>query len=154
MTILDAALGYAGRGWPVFPLRAPKNAPYETGGFHTASTDTDTITAWWSRWPDANIGCPTGIGFDVLDVDHEDFETGVADLPDCITDGGPVVRSGGGKWHIYFAPTGLKRRIRFAEHCDWLGTNGYVVMPPSTHKSGGTYTVFASLDLPLAAPPA
>lgn len=147
MSILaDAALVHARCGWPVFPLRPPGNEPLTAHGFHDASTNVDTVTAWWSRWPKANIGARTGVLFDVFDVDHPDLAEGVADLPELDMPQGPVARSGGGKWHLYFKPSGLGRRIRFSEHCDWLGTDGYVVLPPSTHRSGGTYTWFAATE--------
>ena len=174
-SMLASAMDSIERGAPVFPLRAPLNAPAipsahpegdplrgkcrgECGrdghGFHDATTDPDTIRRWWTAYPDANIGIRTGVAFDVLDVDHDDFATGVADLPDCETDGGPVVRTGRGRFHIYFLPSGLGRRIKFSAHCDWLGTDGYVVAPPSTHRVGGQYEWFSSPDLPLTAAPA
>lgn len=153
-SMLDHALEYAGRGWPVFPLRPPENTPYLSGGFKIATTDPEQIRQWWTRWPRANIGAACGIVFDVLDVDHQDYAEGVADLPDCETAGGPVARSGGGGWHLYVQPTGRGRSIRFSAHCDWLGVGGYVVLPPSTHRSGGTYSWFAPEELPLhPAPP-
>jgi len=173
-SMLARALNSIERGAPAFPLRAPENAPAiksahpqgdplrgkcrgECGrdghGFHDATTDPATITRWWTTYPDANIGARTGVAFDVLDIDHDDFATGVADLPDCETDGGPVVRTGSGRFHIYFKPSGLGRRIKFSEHCDWLGTDGYVVVPPSTHRAGGRYEWFAPPDLALTAAP-
>jgi len=151
---LTAVLNYAARGWPTFPLHPPDNTPLTAHGFHDASTDTDQIRQWWQRWPDANIGLRCGDAFDVLDIDHDDFVTGVADLPDCETDGGPVVVTGSGRFHLYFTPSGLGRRIKFSRWCDWLGTGGYVVAPPSTHRCGGTYTWHSPPDLPLTPAPA
>jgi hypothetical protein len=39
---------------------------------HEASTDPETLAAWWRRWPWANIGIATGApsGIIVVDVDR------------------------------------------------------------------------------------
>jgi putative DNA primase/helicase len=77
MTAL-AALGYARRGWPVFPCHwqgERRKRPLIECGFHAATTDNEAqIRAWWRRWPDALIGVPTGraIGAVVLDIDVKD----------------------------------------------------------------------------------
>jgi hypothetical protein len=78
---LTAALHYATLlDWPVFPVHwitaeggcscgkpctRPAKHPLTPGGLKDATTDTDRITEWWSRWPDANpaIRCD---GFDVI----------------------------------------------------------------------------------------
>jgi hypothetical protein len=81
MAPLDYAVVYAEQGWPVFPLRPPANTPYTEHGFHDATTDGEQIRAWWAEHPTANVGIRTGIAFDVLDIDHDDYCQGVADLP-------------------------------------------------------------------------
>ena len=70
---------------------------------------------------------------------------------------GPLVRTGGGGWHYYLAPTGLGNvRPAGLEHVDWRGRGGYVVAPPSRHASGHPYQWVAGrdLDTPLAEVPA
>ena len=71
-----AALWYAQTLlWPVFPLRPSDKAPLTQHGFKDSSNDREQIIAWWTRWPKANIGLPTGrteqggIGWDVIDID-------------------------------------------------------------------------------------
>ena len=83
-----AALAYAQRlGWPVFPIHwiteagscscshpecdSPGKHPLTAQTFKEATRDEMPIRAWWSRWPQANIGIPSGAasGFDALDVD-------------------------------------------------------------------------------------
>jgi hypothetical protein len=171
------AAAYAEVGWPVFPVwglrrsadrwvcrcpdgptcASPAKHPHALAphGFHDATADSAQAAAWWARDHSANIGLACGVIFDVLDVDHEEFLIGVADLPDCETDGGPVVVTGRGRFHLYFAATGLGRRIRFSAHCDWLGRGGYVIAPPSRHVCGGHYEWYGETGTwtPLTQPP-
>jgi hypothetical protein len=71
-TVLKAALTYAGRGVPVFPCAPAGKVPLTTHGFYDATTDLRKIHAWWNRWPEANIGIPTGSmsGPVVVDLDE------------------------------------------------------------------------------------
>jgi hypothetical protein len=100
------------------------------------------ILAWWTRHPQANIGLATGHSFDVLDVDGPAGAQAIREL--AATHGlqsfGPLVRTGGGGWHYYLAPTGLgNAQPRDLEHVDWRGRGGYVVAPPSRHATGQVY---------------
>jgi Bifunctional DNA primase/polymerase, N-terminal len=64
-----------------------------------------------------------------------------------------LVRTGGGGWHYYLAPTGLgNNQPRGLVHVDWRGRGGYVVALPSRHRSGQAYQFVADrdLDAPLA----
>src|SRR5215217_8277031 len=68
--LLKAAIYYASRGILVFPCK-PDKKPHTRRGFKDATTDANKVSTWWKRWPDANIGIPTGkvSGLLVLDVD-------------------------------------------------------------------------------------
>jgi hypothetical protein len=112
-----------------------------------ATTDPDTISRWWGRWPQANIAVRTGAtsGLVVLDVDprHGGNET-VRELvrqhgewPD-----GPIVRTGSDGWHGYFAHPGEPIRNsagRIGPGLDVRGDGGYIIAPPSRHASGACY---------------
>lgn len=93
--ILQAALAYAAKGWPVFPCRAADSEELDAEGLprwyakaplvgkwrQTASADAARIRNWWVRWPDALIGLPMGgaTGLFALDFDPReevDPETG------------------------------------------------------------------------------
>ena len=69
--LLKAALAYARRGVPVFPCEPDGKRPLTYNGFWDATADPRRIRDWWSRWPTANVGLPTGERSDllVLDVD-------------------------------------------------------------------------------------
>src|ERR1700757_5358679 len=69
--LLDAALGYAARGWAVFPTAPGAKRPLTAHGVKDATTDPVAILAWWSKWPDANVGIATGAASNlvVFDVD-------------------------------------------------------------------------------------
>jgi len=69
-TPLDAALGYAARGWPVFPVRRDKH-PFTAHGKDDATLDPIIIGDWWHRWADATPAIVTGkvSGIVALDID-------------------------------------------------------------------------------------
>jgi hypothetical protein len=178
--LLYAALGYAARGIPVYPVHWPRFTPGGASlacscrrgpscdrpakhplvrhGVKQATTDPEVIGRWWSRWPGANLGLATGVVFDALDIDgpaglaalHQLAPTAGLRLP------GPLVATGGGGWHSWFTPTGLGNRPpRGLAHVDWRGRGGCVLAPPSQHISGRSYRWLVGLDqAPLPEVPA
>ena len=178
--LLEAALGYAARGIPVYPVHWPHPIPGGTGlacscrrgpscdrpakhplvhhGVRDATSDPDRIGRWWRRWPQANVGLATGTRFDVLDVDGPAGLAALRQLQQAadLRLPGPLVATGGGGWHHWFTPTGLGNRPpRGLAHVDWRGRGGCVLAPPSRHISGGRYRWVVSLDqAPLPEVPA
>lgn len=72
MTLLESALNYARKGWPVLPCHPQTKRPLVgAGGVKNATTDTDIVRPWWRKWPKAMIGLATGqaSGLFVIDVD-------------------------------------------------------------------------------------
>jgi hypothetical protein len=160
--LLDHALRYAAGGVPVVPLfepdgrggctcrnakcRRPGKHPRTPDGLKNASTDPGTVAAWWRTWPGANIGGLTGVTFDVCDVDGPVGIAAVTSLLGELRGVGPLARTGSGGWHLYFAPTGLGNRVGFLPETDWRGAEGYVVLAPSLHVSGGRYVFVRPVD--------
>jgi hypothetical protein len=127
-------------------------------GVKDATTNRARVLAWWTRHPQANIGLATGRVFDVLDVDGPAGEQTIRTLAAAhgLESSGPLVRTGGGGWHYYLAPTGLGNvRPWGLEHVDWRGRGGYVVAPPSRHATGHPYQWIEGrdLDVPVAEAP-
>jgi hypothetical protein len=161
-TLAQHALAYAASGVPVVPLfepdgrggcacgtrecRRPGKHPRNQGGLKAASTDPATVTAWWERWPTANIGGRTGVLFDVCDVDGPEGVAAVRPLLGACHGVAPLVRTGSGGWHLLFQPTGLGNRVRFLPGTDWRGHGGYVVLPPSVHVTGNRYVFVRQAD--------
>ena len=153
--MLEAALEYARRGWPAFPIygivggvcmcaeaancSSPGKHPLTATGLTEATIDAAVIRRWWDRWPNANIGLRTGVVFDVLDIDGLDGLDALDDTqPDAPSLLGPMVRTGRGL-HIYVAVTGRGNRTKMLAQVDWRGSGGYVIAPPSMHYSGVRY---------------
>ncbi|MDT5270311.1 MAG: hypothetical protein QOH49_2497 [Acidobacteriota bacterium] len=144
---LAAALDYAARGLPVFPVRENK-APYTPRGFKDATCDEAIIRGWWAKWPGAGIGIPTGVasGWLVLDIDPR--HGGDVALCSLVEEHGDLpetreVETGGGGYHIIFEYLELaalgNSRGRLPEGIDVRGEGGYVVAPPSVLASGKPY---------------
>jgi Bifunctional DNA primase/polymerase, N-terminal len=120
----------------------PGKHPRLRGWQRLATVDPGVAGEWWRRWPQANLGLATGRRFDVLDLDGpqgvEALRAVVSITP--AEHPGPVARTGGGGWHLLYAPTGLGNRVRLLSGVDWRGRDGLIVAPPSRHTSGTRYT--------------
>lgn len=158
-SLLDAALYYAGRGWPVLALAPRGKTPLGKAcphGLKDATTAADTIRQWWSIEPEANVGIVTGAraGFWVLDIDAghggdeslDELTQRNGKLPDTVES-----LTGGGGRHLLFAwPSDLAVRntTKLADlpGLDLRGEGGYIVAPPSLHPSGNVYAWELSSD--------
>jgi putative DNA primase/helicase len=150
--LLDGALSYARYGIAVFPCDDDK-APRVKGGFHAATTDPKQIRQWWTQWPTAMIGLPTGLksGIAVLDIDHkpEKGKDGFKVLPGWETMSSVIARTTSGGAHLYFrAHEEIRSTTDTLGHgIDTRGEGGYVIAPPSrgyVWEKGGPH-LFSSL---------
>jgi hypothetical protein len=147
MSMLEAALRYACRGFAVFPANGKR--PYTDHGLHDASTDPETIERWWRRWPAANIAVRTGSvsGLLVLDADDLDslheLEREHGQLPRTAS----VVTPRGGQ-HLWLRHSGgvASSASRLKPGLDIRAENAYIIAPPSPG-----YVV--DEEAPLAEPP-
>ncbi len=126
----DAAVGYAGLGWPVCPgafapdrtqrassagrscscdrigCPSPGAHPVSPAWQLLASTDPEVVARWWLTMPEANVILVTGRIFDVLDVPAA---VGMMALPRMERAGlrpGPVAISAGNRAHFYVRTRG------------------------------------------------
>ncbi|QDE93646.1 hypothetical protein BHS06_34260 [Myxococcus xanthus] len=176
---LEAALEYAGRGWHVFPCFEPTPSPEGAfictcprgdsctqagkhprtlNGVKDATTDAAQIRAWWERWPLANVAIATGArsGIDVVDADSKadgvetlaKLEEERGELPPTV-----IARTSGGGCHVYFRHTGLvSKAASIAPGIDTRGNGGYVIAPPSLHRTGERYSWVEGASPSQAAP--
>lgn len=139
-SLRDAALACAEAGWPVFPCVPGAKRPLTRRGFTEATTDQRRIARWLDRWPDANVGLPTGNGgVDVVDVDRHPSGSGFATLEQArraglVDDWACVVRTPSGGLHFYYPADAGRSQASWSvgeAHIDFRGTGGYVLIPPS-----------------------
>ncbi len=183
---LPSALEAAGYGFLVFPLwwpregvcacrrgrdcRNPGKHPRITNWQELATTAEAEIRAWWSRWPQANIGILTGSrsGLIVMDFDPGDSGTDslamlqglYGELPDSVqvVSGRLDEVSGRHGLHLYFRHPGGEILIpssvkTLAPDIDIRGEGGLVVGPGSLHATGRRYEWEAAhhpADVPVA----
>lgn len=142
-SLRNSALMMASSGIAIFPC-GPNKKPLVAGGFHAATHDALRVAEWWTQWPTALIGRPTGAGTVVIDCDLDpaksppkDGESKLADLeasqgrlPPTFT-----VRTPRGGRHRYFrAPAGMRfpcSADKIAYGIDVRGDGGYVIAVPS-----------------------
>jgi hypothetical protein len=119
--LFAAALDYATRGWRIIPLygvhdgrcrcmkgdcSSPGKHPLTVHGLREQTTDLQTISTWWKRWPQANVGIATGpaSGLWVLDLDGQEGIDSLATLEreNEVIKPTPSVQTGGGASHLFF----------------------------------------------------
>ncbi len=150
--MLPYALQYAQAGLRVFPLSPCDKTPLRgSKGLHEATNNIDVIKQWWTSNPFYNIGCATGKGIAVIDIDEgtdnngksKSGEDSIAQwqlengpLPDTLT-----AISGKGGRHLYYR-TGNKysSKAGVIKNVDVRAEGGYIVLPPSIHPNGNRYT--------------
>ena len=158
--MVDWALWWAGRGWLVFPVWQPidgdlcgcgklhtnndsgkhpisKCAP---SGFKDGTTDAEVIRSWWGQYPSANIASTLPAGQIAIDIDGP-LDEGV-EFPPTWTH-----TTGKGEHRIY--DNNIEHPLSQSQGEGRIWTNvdtrvsgvGYIVLPPSMHKSGTRYLI-------------
>jgi hypothetical protein len=170
-TVLEAALSYAARGWAVFPVppgtkQSYKSAKFSNGNAWGKTTYADEINRDWARWPEANVGIPTGpeSGIFVVEADTAAGHgvDGIANLAALVAQHGPLpptrmAISPSGSQHYYFKwpddPAVVIRNSvgHIAPGIDVRGAGGMVLAPPSVKPGVGQYRWLNDLA-PAAAP--
>jgi len=163
VTPIEAALDYAARGWPVFPVRfnrdpLARKVPHTAHGKDDAVSDVTIIRNWWGRWPNAVpsivTGEPSGIvgldidirpdgsGFDSLD------ELGISLHPETATAHTPR----GGCALLFRWPGHFVKTVSgdLAPHVDIRGDRGSLILPPGP---GRFWDPHLGPDTPVAAMP-
>jgi hypothetical protein len=141
ITLEEAAVEYAKRGWHVFPLAPRGKTPVTKHGMLDASCDVGLVAAQWEFRPLANIGVSCGpSGLLVVDVDSQEGARVWSEL--CVLHGGrPRTRTAvtGRGFHFYFSGKGRTSASRIAPGVDTRGAGGYTILPPSIHGTGAAY---------------
>lgn len=144
--------------WFLFPVQPHDKRPIETGGINPkngepyrlrwgqcATNDVSTLRRWWKQWPNANIGlaCKRS-GLVIIDAD-EGLPAWIKfsadkNLPDTVMANTPR----DGCHIIYRAVEGVtigNRDLMDGVNVRGIkGDGGYVVIAPSIHPNGKTYS--------------
>ena len=139
-----SALWYARHGWAVFPLRPGTKEPFKGVGVYDATSDVTQVTAFWNRWPNANIGLHCG-GSNLLAIDidsYKDTYQGTGRLTSADEDTLTSITGSGGTHLLYAVEDGRRYgngRGDLPPGIDVRGWGGYIVLPPSIHPNGNLY---------------
>lgn len=133
------------------------------GGWQQAATvDLEQVAAWWDEWPDAGIGIATGRASRVWVLDCDGDEA-LAWYRDRCREHGLVrtigARTGRGRHFWWRWPevdgVSIRNAQGIAPGVDVRGDGGYVIAPPTRHRSGVRYewlTSGAYAEAPEMAP--
>lgn len=163
MTPLDAALDYAARGCPVFPVcfnpdPLAKKYPLTAHGMNDATRDERTILEWWGRWPNAVPAILTGepSGIVALDIDIRPCGSGFDSLDELGVTTHPIAPTAhtprGGcavlfRWPGHFVKTCVSE---LAPYLDIRGDRGSLILPPGP---GRFWDPHLGLNVPIPETP-
>src|SRR6266446_8696564 len=134
------ALGYAQRGWKIFPIKAgTKDSPRVSWG-SVATSDPEIVRAWWVKWPDDNIGLACGLSnITVVDLDNKKGKAGTQEWAGLLLDYGldsdtlfSETPSGGSHW-FYEGVAPTCQNFAGCNGVDIRGKGGYVLLPGSSY---------------------
>jgi P4 family phage/plasmid primase-like protien len=147
--MLKSALEYHSLGFCVVPLKPREKTPLIKWARYQSRKPTEKeIRQWWKKWPQANIGLPTGKinGIVVFDSDGPEAEKFIARKGGL--EPGPQSVTSKGR-HYFFRHPGriihndTNRKLAIDIRAD----GGYIVAPPSVHPSGHVYSWAPGLSL-------
>ena len=152
MNTLDIALSYAQKGIRVIPIKPGHKYPGIEAWQTKATTDVDTIKAWWAgEFAAYGIGIATGKTVQgqvfVVDVDDReqyrgsdtlhDLEARYGKLPDTVE----AITGTGGRHLYFYAPVEVRNDAgsRLGVGLDIRGEGGQVLAHPTLHPNGRRY---------------
>jgi putative DNA primase/helicase len=110
-----------------------------------ATSDEEQIRRWWTKWPRANIGINCGMSR-LLVLDADTYKEVYGDLDSMLSQeeqGTVTSLTGGGGEHLFYrmqdGDTYGNATGELPAGIDIRGHGGYIVAPPSIHKSGRKY---------------
>lgn len=141
--LLSAALFYLKSGFSIIPVGRNKKPHIPWKEFQTRHPSEGEVSTWFDTYRVASIGIVTGSVSGVVVVDVEKGGV-IDDFPKTV-----MSQTGGGGWHLYYKydpqrPVNNYGRIR--DLTDIRGDGGYVIAPPSLHRSGEYYTWLTPMD--------
>ena len=134
-TPLDWALHWARREVHVFPARRFLGTPLVPKWHSAASTNTGTLTEWWSQWPDADVaGVPDRSGhFAIVAVKEHggigallDLEEEFGELPAAFR-----YENLWGDEHLWLSGTAMTSHHKLGRGLHVLGRGHFVYLPRS-----------------------
>ncbi|HEY4694459.1 MAG TPA: bifunctional DNA primase/polymerase [Candidatus Nanoarchaeia archaeon] len=129
------SLKYLQLGFSVIPIDQDKKPLVKWEEYQKRKATEEELRSWAQNFNNPNIGIVTGdiSGMVVVDVEAGGDTTNLA--PTILS------KTGGGGYHFFYKHPGqpVKNGVRVKDKTDIRGDGGYVVVPPSVHKSGNSY---------------
>jgi len=147
MTILDAALEYAKKGFSVIPVDQKKVPLVKWEPYQKKKADESEIREWFKIFPAANVGIVTGSISNLLVIDCDTPES-ILKVQEAIPDSllVPCETTPRGGMHFFFSHAeGFVNRARVAEGIDVRTSGGYIACAPSVNGNGKRWVWVVSL---------